>query len=65
MWTVVKNEDKQGSNPYTQGYKQIAKEVVERKRDFSKERQISPIPFNNNCRATKASDDKAKVQSLN
>ena len=60
-----KNEDKAGANPYTLGYEAIAKKVVERKRDVSKERNISPIPFNNNVRESKANDDKKRVKSLN
>ena len=65
MWNVIKNEDKVGANPYTLGYEAIAKTVVERKRDLSKERNISPVPFNNHVRGTKARDDKIRVNSLN
>jgi len=36
----------------------VAAELVTRKRDFIKERQISPLPFNNNVRAKKRFDDK-------
>ena len=42
VWSVVKNEDKPGINPYSMGYKQISEQVVERKRDIQKERKISP-----------------------
>lgn len=41
-WSIVKNEDQQGLNPYSGGHPNIAKELVARKRNLERERQISP-----------------------
>ena len=65
IWNVIKNEDKEGANPYTLGYKQIEKLNIERKRNLSKEREISPKPFTSLVRESKANDDKLKINSLN
>lgn len=65
VWQIIKNEEKNGANPYSMGYKDIAKETTERKRNISKERNISPIPFNSLVRTSKAMDDHMKVATLN
>jgi len=62
---MVKNEDPSGLNPYSGGHPNIAKELVERKRDLERERKISPRQFNATHRTSSRHDDKVVSKSLN
>lgn len=64
-WHITKNEDEIGANPYAGGNQAIAAQLVERKRNINKERQISPIAFNSACRSSNRFDDRLKVKTLN
>ena len=64
-WSVVKNEDPEGSNPYSGGHADISQDLVSRKRNLYRERQISPKPFNSQTRASKRMDDKVAAPTLN
>ena len=64
-WSVVKNEDPNGRNPYSVSHPNVAKELFIRKRNLTKERNISPDAFNKNTRASRRMDDKMTTPTLN
>jgi len=61
----VKNETEGGQNPYTGGFSEQSKDMVARKRNLIKERSVSPVPFDSNCRSVHRSNDKVNVKTLN
>mmetsp|Transcript_10825 Transcript_10825/g.13611 ORF Transcript_10825/g.13611 Transcript_10825/m.13611 type:complete len:118 (+) Transcript_10825:899-1252(+) len=62
---MVVNEDEEGSNPYAGGHEDISADLVSRKRNYDKERRISPVSFNPRHKTSTRQDDKVAVSSLN
>ena len=62
---MIKNEGESGSNPYPGGHAEVTASLVSRPRNFVKERNISPVPFNPSVRSSRISDIKMRVHSLN
>ena len=66
-WQMMKNEDPQGRNPYSNSlsHPNVAKELFIRKRNLERERKISPNAFNKNIHPSKRFDDKMTTPTLN
>ena len=58
---MIKNETERGANPYSGGHEEVVADLVSRKRNFSKERSISPVPFSSTIRTESLSDVKMRV----
>ena len=64
-WSIIKNADENGKNMYSVSHPNVAKDLFIRKRNLTKERNISPDAFKGNTRASKRMDDKLTTPTLN
>ena len=64
-WSITKNEEDQGVNPYAGSHEDMADTIMSRKRNIEKERQISPVAFSSIVRNQKIYDDRLKAKTLN
>ena len=64
-WNILKNEDEQGKNPYPGGLNLIGAELTSRRRNLTKEKAVSEVPFTGTVRNVNLNDEKLKVNTLN
>ena len=62
---MIKNEDPKGSNPFPGTFHELSMDAIMRKRDYKKERNISPVAFNAIHPTSSRHDDKVSINSLN